>query len=273
MSSPAADESWAWEVPSATSRAPRCAPPHGPGERAGRHDRDQRAPGPDRHVGTAIPRERALAGIKSSRADIILGGALVLEAVLEVAGTDTLEVTRAGLREGVFFAERLLVAPPPLIADVRAAAVRNLVARHAVDPERAGRVAELAIQLHDSARETGAIKPAGDERQLLWAAAMLHDIGMAVGYDGHPNHSRYLLLNSELYGFTPRDVALVAQIVRHHRKGMPDLDEARSLARRGDRELVARCALLLRLATQLLPGDAASAPGAGRRHAAPPARR
>ena len=49
------------------------------------------------------PRDRALAGIKSSRADIILGAALVLEAVLEVAGADALEVTRAGLREGVFF--------------------------------------------------------------------------------------------------------------------------------------------------------------------------
>jgi hypothetical protein len=45
----------------------------------------------------------------------------------------------------------------------------------------------------------------------------------------------------------------VAQIVRYHRKGVPALDEARALARRGDRELVARCALLLlRLATQLL---------------------
>jgi exopolyphosphatase/guanosine-5'-triphosphate,3'-diphosphate pyrophosphatase len=198
------------------------------------------------------PRDRALAGIKSARADIILGAALVLEAVLQVAGVDAIEVTRAGLREGVFFSERLLPGESPMIADVRATAVRNLIAQHAVDPARAGRVAELAMQLHDSAREAGAIEPARDERELLWMASMLHDIGMAVGYDGHPSHARYLLLNSELYGFAPRDVALVAQIVRYHRKGVPALDEARSLARRGDRELVARCALLLRLATQLL---------------------
>ena len=132
--------------------------------------------------------------------------------------------------------------------------MRNLLAQHAVDPARAGRVAELAMQLHDSAHEAGAIEPAADERRLLWTAAMLHDIGTAVDFGGHPSHARYLLLNSELYGFAPRDVALVAQIVRYHRKGVPALDEARSLARRGDRELVARCALLLRLAAQLLPG-------------------
>ena len=80
------------------------------------------------------------------------------------------------------------------------------------------------------ARDAGAMKTADDERQLLWAAAMVHDIGMAVGYEGHPNHARYVLLNCELYGFTPRDVALVAQIVRYHRKGMPALDEHRRLA-------------------------------------------
>jgi exopolyphosphatase / guanosine-5'-triphosphate,3'-diphosphate pyrophosphatase len=166
------------------------------------------------------PRDRALPGIKSSRADIILGAALVLEAVLQAARADALEVTRAGLREGVFFSERLLPGGPPVIADVRTAAVHNLIDRYAVDRARAGRVAEHAMHLHDSAREAGAIEPARDERELLWMAAMLHDIGMAVGHDGHPSHARYLLHNSELYGFAPRDVALVAQIVRYHCKGV-----------------------------------------------------
>jgi exopolyphosphatase/guanosine-5'-triphosphate,3'-diphosphate pyrophosphatase len=204
------------------------------------------------------PRRRALAGIKSARADIILGAALVLEMVLETTGADALEVTRAGLREGVFFADRLLAGAPPLIADVRSHAVRNLVAQHADDVQRAERVAELALQLHDSALQAGAIKPARDERQLLWTAAMAHDIGTAVDCDGSGGHARYVLLNCELFGFTPREVALVAQIVRYQRKGTPGLDDARSLARPGDHELVARCALLLRLATHLMPcGDIA----------------
>ncbi|HEY6584325.1 MAG TPA: hypothetical protein VIZ29_05715, partial [Gaiellaceae bacterium] len=46
-------------------------------------------------------------GIKYDRADVILGGALVLASVLEEGGFDAIEVTEAGLREGVFF-ERIL---------------------------------------------------------------------------------------------------------------------------------------------------------------------
>jgi exopolyphosphatase/guanosine-5'-triphosphate,3'-diphosphate pyrophosphatase len=84
---------------------------------------------------------------------------------------------------------------------------------------------------------------------------MLHDVGMSIDYDGHPTHARYVVLNSELYGYGPREVALIAQIVRYQRKGTPGLDDLEPLARPGDRELVARCAMVLRLAAQLAPGQ------------------
>jgi exopolyphosphatase/guanosine-5'-triphosphate,3'-diphosphate pyrophosphatase len=48
--------------------------------------------------------ERAeVPGIKPARADLILAGAVVVERVLELGGFEALEVTEAGLREGVFF--------------------------------------------------------------------------------------------------------------------------------------------------------------------------
>jgi exopolyphosphatase / guanosine-5'-triphosphate,3'-diphosphate pyrophosphatase len=66
---------------------------------------------------------------------------------------------------------------------------------------------------------------------------------MAIGYDAHPDHAHYLILQSGLPGYGPREVALIAEIVRHQRKGSPD------------GALVARCALLLRLAEQLDRGQ------------------
>jgi exopolyphosphatase/guanosine-5'-triphosphate,3'-diphosphate pyrophosphatase len=194
------------------------------------------------------PDRRALPGIKSSRGDIILGAALVLEAVLDRTGGERLEVTRAGLREGVFFASHLHAGERPLVEDVRAAAVRNLAAAHGVDTARAEHVARLALGLHDSLRGAGIVAPSAEERELLAAAATLHDVSAA------PAHARDLLLSSDAYGFGPRELALVAQIVRHHRKGTPALEDAAPLARPKDGRLVARCALLLRLATQLAPG-------------------
>jgi exopolyphosphatase/guanosine-5'-triphosphate,3'-diphosphate pyrophosphatase len=80
---------------------------------------------------------------------------------------------------------------------------------------------------------------------------VLHDIGVAVDYDDHHKHSRYLILNASLPGFDPAEVALVAQAARYHRKGTPDLGPMAPLARDGDRERLDRLATLLRLAEDL----------------------
>jgi exopolyphosphatase / guanosine-5'-triphosphate,3'-diphosphate pyrophosphatase len=199
--------------------------------------------------------ERALPGIKATRGDIALGAAVVLEAVLDLGGFEGLEITRAGLREGVFLDRRLLAGADPLVADVRAAAIRNLALQCDADLPHAEHVARLALQLHDSLAAAEVIVPVADERELLRAAAMLHDIGITVGYDGRHAHSHYLILNAGLAGYGPREVALIAQIVRHHRKGTPELGELRSCVRDGDADLLARCALLLRLAEQLERGQ------------------
>ena len=58
---------------------------------------------------------------------MILGGALVLATAMEVGGFESIEVTEAGLREGVFF-ERLL-GERELFEDVRAESVQNLAHR------------------------------------------------------------------------------------------------------------------------------------------------
>jgi exopolyphosphatase/guanosine-5'-triphosphate,3'-diphosphate pyrophosphatase len=80
---------------------------------------------------------------------------------------------------------------------------------------------------------------------------VLHDIGMSVDYDDHHKHSRYLILNAGLPGFDPREVALVAQAARYHRKGMPDFGELAPLAEEGDGDRLDRLSILLRLAEDL----------------------
>ena len=72
---------------------------------------------------------------------------------------------------------------------------------------------------------------------------------------GHAGHARYVILNAGLAGRTPRDMALIALVVRHLRKGTPDPAELGADARDGDADLLARCTLLLRLAEQLERGE------------------
>ena len=190
-------------------------------------------------------------GIKPERGDVILAGAAVIEAVMDSGNHEVLEVTEAGLREGVFFGRYLAPADPPLFPSVREASVRNLATQYDSDLRHVEHVAALAVEMFDGLAQAGVHSGDPWARELLWAAAMLHDIGMTVDYDDHHKHSRYLILNAGLPGFTPREVALIAQAARYHRKGSPGLDDLSAPGRDGDDRRLDRLAALLRVAEQL----------------------
>jgi exopolyphosphatase/guanosine-5'-triphosphate,3'-diphosphate pyrophosphatase len=208
-------------------------------------------------------------GIKPARADLILAGAIVVQGVLLAGGFEGLEVTEAGLREGVFF-ERLLsdrppfstaasasaASPvaddrPPLFADLRRTSVLNLAAQYLPDAAHTDHVATLALAMFDELARLRLHEGDPRERELLWAACMLHDIGMSVDYDDHHKHSRYLILNGGLPGYSPIEVAIVAQAARYHRKGMPEPGPLAALFGPQDLARLDRCAVLLRLAEDL----------------------
>ncbi len=194
--------------------------------------------------------ERAgVPGIKFARGDLILAGSVVIDTVMEAGGFGMLEATDAGLREGVFF--ETLLGDPPLVDDVRRASVLNLAAQYDADFAHTEHVAQLALELWDGLAAAGVHRGDPKERELLWATAMLHDIGTAVDYDDHHKHSRYLILNAGLPGFSPREVALIGQAARYHRKGNPGLGEFSALARDGDDDMLNRLAAAVRIAEQL----------------------
>ncbi|GAC1524734.1 MAG: Ppx/GppA phosphatase family protein [Thermoleophilaceae bacterium] len=201
----------------------------------------------------ALPASKrsAVPGIKPDRGDVILGGAAVLAALMDRAGLAAVEVTSAGLREGIFFERFLAPLDPPLFERVRRASVENLAHRYEQDLGHAAHVAALSLQMFDGLGELGIIAPDPAGRELLWAACMLHDIGTAVDYDDHHKHSRYLILNAGLPGFTPREVELIALIARYHRKGEPDPSELGALEQKGDTRTLNVLSGIIRLAEQL----------------------
>ena len=188
-------------------------------------------------------------GIKPDRGDVILGGALVLAAALDTGGFDAVEVTEAGLREGIFF-ERLL-GEGRLFDDVRRASVENLAHRFNSDPGHVGHVAALSLSMFDGLAAAGMQDLGAAERELLWAACLLHDIGTAIDYDDHHRHSHYLILNAGLPGFTPRELVMIGLIARYHRKGDPDASQLGDLAEKGDGARLRLLCGLIRLAEQL----------------------
>ncbi len=193
-----------------------------------------------------------LPGMKPDRADISLGGLIVIHEALHVAGAESMTVCSQGLREGLFY-ERFAAADSttgPLFADVRTASVHNLAHNYRFQEAHAHHIARLTLAMFDQLPDT--LNLCGSvERELLWAASMLHDIGMAIDYHDHHKHGSYLILNDGLPGYTHRELALIALMVRYHRKGTPAADELAALLGPGDEARLLQLCALLRLAEQL----------------------
>ncbi|MBI5567198.1 MAG: hypothetical protein HY870_20030 [Chloroflexi bacterium] len=86
---------------------------------------------------------------------------------------------------------------------------------------------------------------------VLTSAALLHDAGVVIDFYHHDAHSAYLIMNAELPGFSHREIALMALLAQHHRRGTPDIAPFKGLLTREDEERAARLSALLRLAEYL----------------------
>lgn len=199
-------------------------------------------------------------GLPSDRADIVIAGLVVVERLMKRLGASQLHVHPGGFREGLVL--RLIEdelatrqAAPATPADVMAG-VRHLAQVCHYERDHSEHVAMLARSLFDQLLAQSDIIPGlgtdAGERVLLEAAAVLHDIGIMVSYEQHHKHSWTIIRHATLPGLSPRQIELIAQIARYHRKGTPEKAH-RPFAALGDRDqaLVSRLASLLRVADGL----------------------
>jgi len=160
----------------------------------------------------------ALRGLDPKRAEIILPGAVVLQHVLEEVEAEGITISDFGVREGLVIdyldrhAEEITALDK--VEDVRLRSVYGLVRKFHDDERHLRHVATLSLALFDGLeREHGL---GSDSRDLLHYAALLHDVGEAIGHDGHAEHSRYVILNGNLRGLSAEHLAMVANVARYH---------------------------------------------------------
>ena len=200
-------------------------------------------------------RERKrIPGLKADRADIMLAGAVVVDALMQVADVDRIEICAQGLRWGVFWEAYLAPDEPPLVSDVRGTSVRDLAQVYGYDPVHADQVARLALDIFDGLGRLGLHDCDPREREWLHAAAILHDVGTLVDYNDHHKHGHYLVLNAGLAGFRHRELVIIAQLVRGHRKSIQSPGALGALLKPADEDRILRLASFLRIAEQLEVG-------------------
>src|SRR6185503_1394511 len=144
-------------------------------------------------------------GLEPRRADLAVAGAILLDGILRRLGADEITLCDLSLREGLVLdyiaRHRKEIAQADRYPDVRRRSVFELAERCNYWPEHSQHVARLAVALFD---QTRAIHGLTDrEREWLEYAAILHDIGVHISYEGHHKHSYYLVQNGDLRGFEP----------------------------------------------------------------------
>ena len=195
----------------------------------------------------------SLPGVEAKRADIILAGAVILEQFVDVFDVDELVFSDYALREGVLLdqARRRAGATLHHLRDLRRRSVEHLMELTDEHPEHSREIARLALRLFDALEPL--LQLGDDARELLEAGALLCNVGVYISHSGHHKHSYYVIRNAEhLAGFTDREIELIAQIARYHRKSAPkSKHEEWAALRRSDRDLVRRLAAVLRVAIGL----------------------
>lgn len=195
----------------------------------------------------ASSKRAAIAGILPERADIIHAAALVYRKIVQEADLPGVWISGQGVREGAFYSR--FFSLPHRTDDVRRFAVNNLFQHYRQPLDHTSRVRRLSQRLFD---ELEPLHKLGDaERQLLDAAALLHDIGLTVNYYDHHKHGAYLIETAGLSGFTHRELAIVSTLVRYHRKGTPKWGPLGSLVKTEDKSRLLALSVCLRLAEHL----------------------
>ena len=104
---------------------------------------------------------------------------------------------------------------------MRERSVLQLARACAFDETHARHVADLALDLFDSARAAGLHRYGDAERELFRYAALLHDVGTFLSYSDHHLHSYYLIRHADLPGFDENEIATMAATALFHRKARP----------------------------------------------------
>jgi exopolyphosphatase/guanosine-5'-triphosphate,3'-diphosphate pyrophosphatase len=200
-----------------------------------------------------LAERRRMPGLSPDRADIIVAGVTILYEIMDRLRVNTLKVSARGIRHALV--EHLIHGhgphrPPAPGRGGRLLAAEAFGRSLRFEQAHARQVQRLALRLFDELAGPLGLEAGG--RDLLAAAALLHDIGYVVSFRQHHKHTYHLIAHAQIDGFTPREHELMALVARYHRKAPPRGRHSAWAALPGRwRDVVRRLAALLRIADGL----------------------
>jgi exopolyphosphatase/guanosine-5'-triphosphate,3'-diphosphate pyrophosphatase len=192
-------------------------------------------------------------GINPDRADIIVGGAAILETVMDELHVQEIKVSKRGINYGLLVDYMSKIHGGATSKHVvREQSIQDMANTYHANNAHSQNVTRLSRELFDSSRKSGINKLGEQEKKLLKYSSLLHDVGNAIAYRDHNLHGEYIIKNSELLGFDQSEISVIASNVRFHMKRLPtrkDLNET-GLSK-NNRKVVKILSAFLRMAEYL----------------------
>lgn len=208
----------------------------------------------DRLVRMRDEERAAVPGIGPRRSEIIVGGALVYAGLMEKLGLRSFRYSALGLRDGMLAQMLgdvdLRASVHQKIESERWAGVLEVCRRYAIELKSVEPVRQHVVELFNAMVRVHELP----ELYRLWleSAAMMQDVGKFMNHQGHHRHAQYIIANSEIFGFSPEQRAIVSALARYLGKTRPDaMDRVMRLIPLEDHAHITRAVVLLRLAAAL----------------------
>ena len=212
-----------------------------------------------------MKRREEVAGLSGERGDSIVGGGLAIDVLASEVGAPEMLVSGQGVREGLV--QSLFEPEAPPVDTVRNASLRSLTSRFAGWDERSARQRATVAAVLGNALGVRADREVG---AALGRAAHVMDIGRSVDFFDRHEHAARIVLATEVFGFSHREIALTAAVIA----AGGDEDEAGKalspLVQKDDRASIEAAGVILALADDIvercppdasLTVDAAAGPG------------
>ncbi len=159
--------------------------------------------------------------VSPNRAEIVIGGGVVVEELMDQLGIERLTISRSGLREGMKI--DYLLSKGHTDRSLRESSVKALAVRCGCDDSHGETVVRYTRMLFDEFSRIGLVSK-GPAEELLIYAAQLMDVGTFINYDRHNVHSYTIIHNSYLAGFDASEQEFIGLLTRFHHGSFPKED-------------------------------------------------
>jgi len=199
-----------------------------------------------------VEKRKRIRGLSPARADIMPAALAIIKAFTDYLHIESFQISGSGLREGIMMNQAVPVTVERPLSDVMGYSLATLVKFYGCNEKHAENVVHLSIQLFKQLRVLHKFPRV--YLKILRIAASLHDCGTHIRFYNSAKHSRYIILNSAIYGATHRELVLAAFVAGcHHQEDILSSDWAKykDIVEEEDLDVVRKLGVLLRIAEGL----------------------